>query len=635
MADVSVVFICEDGYIIPTCVAITSLIECMTEQERVTIYVVAVDVFEENVQIFENFESRTVNIEVISTSAEKYEGVHKHYKNENISATTAALLKFDLPTLLPCLEKVLYLDGDILVKKSLSTLWDTDVNDFYSAAILDSGKIYSGNPNVKATKEYFNSGVMLLNLKKLRLENVAKRLLETKQTIKDMSLMDQPVFNMVFADRVLLLPIKFNFLYVNLLRAEKDGKVNIMQINDLYGTGYSRIKNILDECIIVHFASRDKPWKFTNGVMSTEWYEMYKKSPVSHIQLNRVKVKATPRNSFFSKIIHCAGSFVQSIKKDGFTGAFRKTKKYLSVRKHYKAVRIIMLVRSPFLYIHGTVKSFLCKFPRLNGLNTTEVREKKVIVSLTSYPRRIKAVSIVTATMTKQTYKPDKIVLYLAREQFPDEKLPFFLRIQQKFGIEIIFVDEDIKPHKKYYYAIRDYPNDIVITVDDDAHYDKDLVECLLRSYKKYPKSVSGMRIGCITFRPDGTIRPYSKWGRSKAMKPPSLAYFAVGVGGILYPPGCMHKELFNVGNLKKTCLNADDIWLKIMQVMCNTPVVRAAEFRIQKYIFGTQEHGLNKTNVAQGQNDIQITAALDIYNNYFGEDDSLLKRMSSAYSKL
>ena len=93
-----------------------------------------------------------------------------------------------------------------------------------------------------------------------------------------------------------------------------------------------------------------------------------------------------------------------------------------------------------------------------NCLNTTEQRAQKIIASLTSYPARINIVPYVIASILNQTMKPDKIILWLAEAQFPDKELPKVFDEVKACGVEIKFCPEGIGPHKKYYYAMKEYP---------------------------------------------------------------------------------------------------------------------------------------------------------------------------------
>ena len=86
------------------------------------------------------------------------------------------------------------------------------------------------------------------------------------------------------------------------------------------------------------------------------------------------------------------------------------------------------------------------KLPK-NPLNSEE-REEQVIVSLTSYPARISYVHLAIKSLMLQSYKPDRIILWLAEEQFPDKKLPKKLTDLCQYGLEIIWM-QDIYGNKK------------------------------------------------------------------------------------------------------------------------------------------------------------------------------------------
>ena len=252
-----------------------------------------------------------------------------------------------------------------------------------------------------------------------------------------------------------------------------------------------------------------------------------------------------------------------------------------------------------------------------DGLNKTERRNPRIIVSLTSYPARINMVPYAIASLLNQTMKPDKIILWLGEEQFPGEKLPAIFERVKKSGVEVNF-RADLRAHKKYFYAVKEYPEDIIITFDDDIIYDDNLIETLYSSYVRHPECVSAMRVHRINFDADGSIASYSDWDMESGQKDyESHQYLATGVGGVLYPPHSLHEEVFNVEALKKLCLMNDDIWLKFMEVMNGTKVVPAVDKRmiVGDMIFNSQVTALWKSNVTGGGNDTQIKAVLDEYN--------------------
>ena len=228
-----------------------------------------------------------------------------------------------------------------------------------------------------------------------------------------------------------------------------------------------------------------------------------------------------------------------------------------------------------------------------------------VVVSLTSFPKRIDTVDIVIKSMFKQTVIPDKILLYLSKEEFKNKKLPDRLLELQSDIFSINFCD-DLKPHKKYFYAMQKYCDSIIITIDDDIIYPPDLVEKLLKLYKKYPKAVSCLRAHTIKMYDEETFAPYKKWCvESKIVNIPSLLVLPTGVGGILYPPNCLPKSTFDKEKIKKYCLYTDDLWLKWMQLKSNIPAVLSNDGIELIYVKYSQEESLCKINVDNNRNDI------------------------------
>lgn len=114
---------------------------------------------------------------------------------------------------------------------------------------------------------------------------------------------------------------------------------------------------------------------------------------------------------------------------------------------------------------------FNCRFRlsssryRLNSI--AKSRCKDLIISLTSYPKRIGYVWMTIETLLRQDVLPEKIILYLSKRQFPKQydDLPANLLKLQNRGLEIIFVDDDLRSHKKYYYAMTEFPDKCVLTV--------------------------------------------------------------------------------------------------------------------------------------------------------------------------
>ena len=308
----------------------------------------------------------------------------------------------------------------------------------------------------------------------------------------------------------------------------------------------------------------------------------------------------------------------------------QKTRNFPKIIRTYELLYFMNHRRVPFDWLFKKRQDEIIR-PPLNGLNRSK-RERDVIVSLTTHPPRIKTLWIVLKMMLSQTYKPDRILLYLAEEQFPDRKLPEWAEFYREAGVEFIFCKEDLKPHKKYYYTMRDNPEVIVVTVDDDLLYHADLLETLLNSYSRFPKAISTMHTYGITFDGDGQVLPFSEWDSNCREKKgqPFMNLLIMSGSGTLFPPHSLHSEVFNTNSIKETCLLGDDLWLKVMSVLQGTPVVLADEKSPLVYIEGTQDVSIWHNHNYKGGINTQLAAILDMYNNYHGEDDTATKRMMS-----
>ena len=127
--------------------------------------------------------------------------------------TEAASLRLILPELLPELDRVLYLDCDIIVRQDLARLWkETELGENYLAAIYEAPseqqaerfRALGCDPN-----RYFNSGFLLMNLAQMRAESVSEKLLEACR-VPYLEFPDQDALNQVCQGRVLPLSPLYN-----------------------------------------------------------------------------------------------------------------------------------------------------------------------------------------------------------------------------------------------------------------------------------------------------------------------------------------------------------------------------------------------------------------------------------------
>lgn len=242
-----------------------------------------------------------------------------------------------------------------------------------------------------------------------------------------------------------------------------------------------------------------------------------------------------------------------------------------------------------------------------------------VVVSLTTYNKRIYDVYLSIESMLNQTIKPNKIILWLSEDEFDLDKLPIVLRKQQERGLEIRFC-EDLKSYKKLLPTLKEYNDFNIITIDDDFIYPYDFVENLLRTHNKYPDCVCyyrGVRIGIRNHQ----INTYVKWMESKEEYLPSILNFATGAGGVLYPKGCFDSNILDIKKIFDLAPYADDIWFKAMTLLNDikyVKVVLPVSFD-SKFVLldNMQDIALHHKNVTKKLNDIQLNAVFKEFGLY------------------
>ena len=247
--------------------------------------------------------------------------------------------------------------------------------------------------------------------------------------------------------------------------------------------------------------------------------------------------------------------------------------------------------------------------------------KRRLICSITTIPQRIEFIHYPILSMLHQEITPDIIVLYLGKEQFRNVILPKSVTALQENGLIIKYVD-DVMVHTKYFYAFQEYPDDLVMTVDDDIIYDNALTKKLLDMHEKFSEAVVCSRAHKMTFV-NNAIKPYFKWDWEYKSNKPDMLLVATGVGGVLYEPRNFRispcdKDLF----LKLSPKN-DDLWLKAIEFVNEMKVVTIPGNHWWTEIKDSQSASLNSTNVHEHRNDEYIRNL----SNYFEMNrDSLVK---------
>lgn len=259
-------------------------------------------------------------------------------------------------------------------------------------------------------------------------------------------------------------------------------------------------------------------------------------------------------------------------------------------------------------------------------------KSEHLIVSLTSYPARIDSVAAVIESIQHQSLQPDCIALYLSRDQFhhleEDLPSPLLRQIQQR-AVVAQWVDGDLGSHKKFFYAFREFPEALIVTIDDDVTYPSDFLATLYQCHLSHPRAVIAARTHYMTFTAEGTAREYLQWLNEfdGLIDTPSMRLFATGVGGILYPVHLFSSFDFGQNDLLAMAPNGDDLLLKAVEAYLGIPVVLEHTHRALQYLPGTQEVGLFHHNQEQGENDIKWDALRSWFKQFKSVDlDELIR---------
>ena len=219
-------------------------------------------------------------------------------------------------------------------------------------------------------------------------------------------------------------------------------------------------------------------------------------------------------------------------------------------------------------------------------------KQKKVIVSLTSFPAAIPYAKVAINSILEGNTLPDKVVLYLTFSQFKDNKIPLELKALANNNplFEIRDYSEDIRSYRKLIPALKDFPNDIIVTVDDDVRYHKNMLRDLIYLHKQIPDVIIANRAKKIKLN-----TPYRQWKKYrwyhffKNRLHFSFKNIQTGVGGVLYPPNSLNQEMIDSDIFKKIAATTDDIWFWAAAIANGTYIL---PFPFGKY---NKPIGLNK----------------------------------------
>lgn len=235
-----------------------------------------------------------------------------------------------------------------------------------------------------------------------------------------------------------------------------------------------------------------------------------------------------------------------------------------------------------------------------------EKRDILVTASLTSFPARIEYVHLAIKSLMQQSYKPDRIILWLANAQFPDRRLPTNLTDLEKYGLEIKWC-EDLYGHKKYYYCIREQKeNEVVITFDDDIIYPIDCIKRLVAKHRQFPHCLVCERAQALVHKEDGSLENPGRWKviSNIGIRKPSYSLNPSPGGGCLIPYKAFYKDAYEKEFACNLAYKNDDLWYMFMAAQNSTQTIKTRKYhKTFSVIAGSQAVQMATENVVGNKN--------------------------------
>lgn len=267
-----IVFSTDDNYVMPTAVAIKSMLT-NTDLKEIEIYILYKEsLSDQSKSILEEVircEGKNVNLQYLDVTpfvsrAESHIG--------HISGAT--YYRLALPELLPEYKQCLYLDGDIVVVGNIKDLLQISLPEsiliggvkalspiFYKKKDKD---IVLQELQIPDLNQYVNAGILLINLEEMRKSDLSSKMIS--MIPKGYSVQDQDIINIVCYNRIAFLNPQFNAMPDFFEYSEKI-------LKEVYGV--DEIKTAQKSPCIIHFADKYKPWKYSELQNGDIWYTTY------------------------------------------------------------------------------------------------------------------------------------------------------------------------------------------------------------------------------------------------------------------------------------------------------------------------------------------------------------------------
>lgn len=250
----NIAFSANDAYASHLGIALLSILDNNLNEHAISFYVLTADISVDHQRMLSSLVALYPNtaISFVVVDSHMFEDVPLNIKH----ITKESYFRFVIADVLPNLNKILYLDVDILVLADLGELYEINIDDYFIAGSHKDyfTKEYPGYKTTIGLQEddiYINSGVMLLNLDKIRQYDKVKELFENTKKLKNIiRIQDQDIINITFNKVIKNFSDVYNY-------TESDRRNN---------------KRDSEAIVIVHFNTGNKPWNIDFQLTDTNAY---------------------------------------------------------------------------------------------------------------------------------------------------------------------------------------------------------------------------------------------------------------------------------------------------------------------------------------------------------------------------
>lgn len=273
---IQIISLADDNYAQHLAVMIASVLINSEEDEQFNFYIMDGGISEKSKEKLNKLKKiKDFNIEYVT-------GKNNDYQFCPLSSNYVenTYWRFEIPSFLPHLNKVLLLDSDLIVRGSLKEFWESDLEGYPAGCVENPfSLLYPKRLKYSDEYSYFNAGVMLMDLAKLREFNFGKKCFDfMKNHPERIWHVDQCVINSVLQNKWKRLPYRFNFMSIVPHKNYKQEEYALRNTPD-----EEVIDAINGNALIAHFIADNKPWEFMgNRLYMDDYWKYLKLTPWKH-----------------------------------------------------------------------------------------------------------------------------------------------------------------------------------------------------------------------------------------------------------------------------------------------------------------------------------------------------------------